>query len=218
MSIHHDMGCPVQAPLGREATHSTVTDRAASLAENVVVSISLQRYQQAGHLHFITFSCYRRAAKLGTVAARRAFEHSLEQTRGTFGLGVLGYVVMPEHVHLLVSEPERAQLSTAIQALKQSVARRLVLRREEPFWQARYYDFNVRSNRKRIEKLRYIHRNSVARGLVAKPEDRQWSSYRHYLTGAEGVVEIASEWTAARRETLGIQPEIKAGPRQCFPP
>jgi putative transposase len=52
---------------------------------------------------------------------------------------------MPEHVHLLVSEPERRLLATAIQAMKQSVARRLALRRAEPFWQARYYDFTLRS-------------------------------------------------------------------------
>jgi putative transposase len=133
-------------------------------------------------------------------------------------MGVLGYVVMPEHVHLLVSEPEKEQLSIAIQALKQSVARRLALRSAEPFWQARYYDFNLWSNRKRVEKLRYIHRNPVARGLVARPEDWKWSSYRHYLTGVEGRVEIESEWTARRREQMGILPRIKTGPVQCFPP
>jgi putative transposase len=125
---------------------------------------------------------------------------------------------MPEHVHLLVSEPERGQLSIAIQALKQSVARRLALRSAEPFWQARYYDFNVWSNRKRVEKLRYIHRNPVARGLVARPEDWKWSSFRHYATGVAGRVEIESEWTARRREQMGLRPRIKAGPVQCFPP
>ena len=179
---------------------------------------SLRRYQQGGHLHFITFSCYRRQPKLGTSAARARFEESLEQARRCYGMGVLGYVVMPEHVHLLVSEPEKEQLSIAIQALKQSVARRLALRSAEPFWQARYYDFNVWSNRKRVEKLRYIHRNPVARGLVARPEVWKWSSYRHYLTGVEGRVEIESEWTARRREQMGILPRIKTGPVQCFPP
>ena len=179
---------------------------------------SLRRYQQTGHLHFITFSCYRRQPKLVTWAARARFEESLEQARRCYGVGLLGYVAMPEHVHLLVSEPEKGPLSIAIQALKQSVARRLALRSAEPFWQARYYDFNVWSNRKRVEKLRYIHRNPVARGLVARPEDWKWSSYRHYLTGMEGRVEIESEWTARRREQMGIRPGIKAGPVQCFPP
>jgi putative transposase len=178
----------------------------------------LRRYQQSGQLHFITFSCYRRQPKLATLRARGCFEHALEQTRRVYGFGVLGYVVMPEHVHLLVSEAEDGRLSRAIQALKQSVSRRLALRQAAPFWQARYYDFNVWSNRKRIEKLRYIHRNPVTRGLVAKPEQWRWSSYAHYLTGIEGVVEIESEWTAQRRKKTGLEPKARSG-RVChFPP
>ena len=57
------------------------------------------------------------------------------------------------------------------------------------------YDFNVWTAKKRIEKVRYVHRNPVVRGLVEKPEDWLWSSFRHYLTGNEGVVETESEWT-----------------------
>ena len=74
---------------------------------------------------------------------------------------VLGYVVMPEHVHLLVNEPARCPLARALQALKISVS---VQRSERPFWLRRYYDFNVRSAEKIPEKLRYLHRNPVARG------------------------------------------------------
>jgi putative transposase len=117
--------------------------------------------------------------------------------RRRYGLAILGYVVMPEHVHLLVSEPTRGTLDRAIQALKISVSRR---RTERPFWQRRYYDFNVHSAEKTSEKLRYIHRNPVARGLVARPEDWPWSSYRHYATGCSGAVEIESFWTAWERE------------------
>ena len=79
----------------------------------------------------------------------------LEQARLKYGFFVVGYVVMPEHVHLLVSEPERATLATAVKAMKQSVARRLV-RPGERFWQARYYDFNVGTAEKRMEKLRNL--------------------------------------------------------------
>jgi putative transposase len=71
--------------------------------------------------------------------------------------------------------------------------------RQRPFWQARYYDFNVWTEEKRVEKLRYMHRNPVKRGLVEKPEDWPWSSFRHYATGSEGPVEIESQWTAFRR-------------------
>jgi len=110
---------------------------------------------------------------------------------------------MPEHVHLLISEPERATLARALQAMKQSVARRLIGETKH-FWQARYYDFNVWSREKRIEKLRYLHRNPVKRGLVEKPEDWPWSSFRHYATGVVGVVEIESEWTGRKRDRAGI--------------
>jgi len=162
----------------------------------------LKRYQQSRDLHFITFSCYRRQPKLGNPIARAAFERALEHARRRYGFCVKGYVVMPEHVHLLVSEPENRNLAAAIQSLKQSVSRTLALRSAQPFWEPRYYDFNVWTSRKETEKLKYLHRNPVARGLVTKPEDWDWSSFRHYATGFEGAVEIESEWTERRREAL----------------
>jgi putative transposase len=173
----------------------------------------LIRYQQSGCFHFVTFSCYRRLAHLSTAAARSLFECSLETMRKRYGFVVCGYVVMPEHIHLLVSEPKKALLSKAIQALKLSVS---VQSSKRPFWQPRYYDFNVHNEAKRVEKLRYIHRNPVnhpsdeglslgtpvKRGLVEKPEDWPWSSFRHYAFGEIGTVEIESFWTGARRDGL----------------
>jgi len=78
----------------------------------------LYRFQQSGDLHFITFSCYRRAPLLGIPEARRTFEQALEQVRRWYGLFIVGYVVMPEHVHLLLTEPERGTLAVALQMLK----------------------------------------------------------------------------------------------------
>ena len=166
---------------------------------------SLQRFQESGQSHFITFSCYHRRPLFTTNTSKQTFETALERVRGSFGLLIYGYVVMPEHVHLLVSEPHEALLAKAIQALKLSVS---VRQGQRPFWQARYYDFNVWSEAKRIEKLRYIHRNPVRRGLVSCPEQWPWSSFRHYVSGAEGVVEIESQWTARKRELLGITPQL----------
>ena len=171
--------------------------------ENPFVPSQLRRYQQTEDLHFITFSCYLRQPKLRTPSARAVFERSLEQTRQKYRLCVLGYVVMTEHVHLLLSEPQTSSLATALQALKQSVSRRLALRSAEPFWLERYYDFNVRTERKRIEKLHYMHRNPLVRGLVEKPEQWPWSSFVHYATGKEGAVEIESEWTVRRKALMG---------------
>jgi putative transposase len=62
--------------------------------------------------------------------------------------------------------------------------------------------------RKRVEKLRYMHGNPVTRGLVASPEDWTWSSFRHYATGEDGAVEIESQWTARKREQRGIYPNV----------
>jgi putative transposase len=168
----------------------------------------LKRFQEARCLHFLTFSCYQRAPLLGTPRARDVFERMLERARRWYGFYVAGYVVMPEHVHLLVSEPERAKLSVALQMLKQNVARQLREPEGGSFWQPRYYDFCVWSEAKRIEKLRYIHRNPVRRGLVSGPEQWEWSSFRHYISGLEGVVEIESQWTARQREELGVLPRI----------
>ncbi|HLJ76078.1 MAG TPA: transposase [Acidobacteriaceae bacterium] len=160
----------------------------------------LIRYQRAGHDHFITFSCFQRRPLLESATARALFENALEGARLRYGFCIFGYVIMPEHVHLLVTEPRLRLLSTAVQAMKISVA---MGRSERPFWQPRYYDFNVFTRRKRIEKLRYIHRNPIRRGLVDRPEDWTWSSYRHYLTGEPGPVEIESAWTEYTRRVNG---------------
>ena len=169
-----------------------------------------ERFHRAGDLHFLTFSCYQRQPLFPTPAPRDLFLESLERVRRRYRFVVVGYVVMPEHVHLLVSEPQRDSLSTAMQALKLSFVRRLdgsVVPRSrntsetwgipcsekhesQHFWQARYYDFNVWTEKKRIEKLRYIHRNPVKRGLVASPEQWPWSSFRWYLYGENGPVKI----------------------------
>jgi putative transposase len=183
----------------------------------------LKRFQESGQTHFVTFSCYHRRPLLTTDSARRTFELALERVRHTSRLHVYGYVIMPEHVHLLLSEPDRGLLADALKSLKQGVSRRLLGAPFKPsfglsgdfkvsrdddvsenspqhFWQKRYYDFNVRDYAQFLEKLRYIHRNPVKRGLCEHPEDWEWSSFRQYATGYEGRVEIECEWTARRRE------------------
>jgi REP-associated tyrosine transposase len=151
--------------------------------------IGLTRYQQEGDDHFITFSCHNRKPYLKTPSARDIFEDSLESTRKRYKFEVLGYVIMPEHVHLLVSEPETKPLATALQALKLSVSK---LSTPRPFWQTRYYDFNVYTHDKRVEKIKYMHRNPVTRGLVASPEDWPHSSYRHYLLNEPTKIQITT--------------------------
>ena len=204
----------------------------------------LQRFQHTHQSHFVTFSCYHHKCLFTTEGSRREFETALERVRRRFRLRVYAYVVMPDHVHLLVSEPEVQTLADALKSLKQGVSRRLIGRiaEREPtqaksrleratvkhqptqaksglewatvgiewgtensgdpkhLWQKRYYDFNVRNHAQFVEKLKYIHRNPVRAELCARPEDWEWSSFRHYATGCEGRVEIESEWTARKRE------------------
>jgi putative transposase len=165
----------------------------------------LHRYYGAGYSHFITTSCYQRLPLLGSARDRNLFLRVLEQVRRRYRFAVIGYVVMPEHVHLLLTEPERANPSVVMQSIKQGFARRVLARlrkAEVPqqlplwsgpvergrIWQPRFYDFVVFSEKKRVEKLRYMHRNPVKRGLVMGPEQWLWSSYRHYAYDEVGLV------------------------------
>src|ERR1041385_7362869 len=176
----------------------------------------LHRYYGSGHFHFITSSCYRRRRLLGTAPRRDLFLKILEEVRARYGFIVVGYVVMPEHIHLLISEPDRGTPSTVMQVLKQRFARRVLGEwrcRSKPeqgrlwqeafehghIWQKRFYDFVVRSEAKRIEKLRYMHNNPVKRGLVLEPEQWKWSSYRWYAYGERGPILVNEQQTAVMR-------------------
>jgi putative transposase len=167
----------------------------------------LHRIYGGGDYHFITSSCYRRRPLLGTPHRRDIFVRVLEQVRKHYRFSVAGFVVMPEHFHLLMSEPERGNPSEVMQALKRRVARRLLpsLRKTQTirqsrwwakedgpqhFWQKRFYDFNVYNKKKHIEKLRYIHRNPVSRKLVESPDQWKWSSFRTYRFGEAGLVKV----------------------------
>ena len=89
------------------------------------MSRKLKRYYGAGEQHFITCSCYRRQPLPGTARRRDLFLTVLEQVR-RYEFVVIGYVVMPEHFHLLISEPQEKTPSTVLQALKLGFARRVL--------------------------------------------------------------------------------------------
>lgn len=166
----------------------------------------LQRYYGAGYLHFITTSCYRRRPLLDGRRSRDLFLQVLERVRRRYHFAVIGYVVMPEHVHLLLGEPERGNPSLVMQAVKQGFARRVLRsnsdRRQtklagnaglgdglsDHVCQRRFYDFVVFTEKKRVEKLRYMHRNPVKRGLVLEPQQWPWSSFCDYAEGRRGPV------------------------------
>jgi len=159
----------------------------------------LKRYYGNDDLHFITFSCYRRLPLLSTAAARDLLVQELARVRAEYGFKLVGYVVMLNHVHLLMSEPVKGTPSTVMQMLKQRVSRKMrknsgtvgapssvfeggssLCDRDgqegKAFWQERFYDFNVYRSGKVKEKLNYMHANPVTRGLVPHPKDWPWSS------------------------------------------
>jgi putative transposase len=138
----------------------------------------LRRYQQTGDLHAINFNCFRKRSILDTAEARGTFLKILEETRQKYAFEIIGYVVMPTHIHLLLSEPPNHPLSTVMQVIKQRYSRTRI---EQEVWETRYYDFNVYSARKRVEKLEYIHMNPVTAGLVTAPGDWRWSSYNAHV-------------------------------------
>ena len=174
----------------------------------------LQRFHESAQTHFVTFTCFHRRILLTETAAIRTVECALERVRHSFGLHIYGYVVMPEHVHLLVSEPKRDTLAVAIKSLKQGVSRRLIGKAPH-FWQKRYYDFNIRDHSQFVEKLRYIHRNPVKDGSQSNPigpqqnanEQQDCSAPRsNYPTQANSGLEWATHPTTRKDHRAGQMP------------
>jgi len=167
----------------------------------------LKRLYGRRDLHFVTFSCYRRLPYLRSSRSRDRFVKILDEVRRRHEFQLIGYVVMPEHVHMLISEPPKGNPSKVLQVLKQKVSRAMHEKRvysggqlelafgpEEsepsPFWQRRFYDFNVWSEKKLIQKLDYMHRNPVDRKLVRHPKDWPWSSWSFWEKGEMGMIRI----------------------------
>jgi putative transposase len=168
----------------------------------------LKRVYGKGDLHFVTFSCFERRPLLYSAEARNLLVHELDMVRRKTNFRLIGYVVMPNHVHLLISEPLTGTVSTVLHKLKLGFSRKIrkekraalhgqmqlpLCQREtlpRAFWQSRFYDFNVHSHGKRKEKLIYMHANPVTRRLVSHPRDWPWSSWSFYATGEAGLIRI----------------------------
>jgi putative transposase len=178
---------------------------------------SLKRFHETGALHFITWSCRDRQPLLSTPEHRDLLLKVLEQMRNRYRFAVVGYVVMPEHVHLLISEPLIRNISSAIAAVKLGFTRRVQSQNARVatapkgapllaevarsggvpihyLWTKRYYDFNVFTTPKIAEKLHYMHQNPVTRGLVERSEQWKWSSFRFYACGETGSVKV-NDWS-----------------------
>ncbi len=161
--------------------------------------------------HFLTFSCYQRQPFFLRHRPRQWFLDALRQARRRHAFDLWGFVIMPEHVHLLIFPAEGVRIGPLLQSLKQPVTQRAIAwlrghdpnglerlchlgpdgRRSHRFWQrGGGYDRNMRSVRETHEKLHYIHANPLSRGLVAQPEDWELSSARAWATGLDEPVAI----------------------------
>ncbi len=163
--------------------------------------------------HELTFSCYRRQAFLGKDRTREYLAEAIIQARQRIGFHVWAYVIMPEHVHLLIwPAREDYSISAILQSIKQSVSRRAMhwLKTNHPsglrflatgqkdrpynFWQeGGGYDRNVRTAKVLLEVFNYIHDNPVKRGLVSRPEEWTWSSYRDWEGLGAGRIPLDKE-------------------------
>ena len=161
------------------------------------------------HLHFLTTTTYRRTRLFDSDRFKRNFITVLGDLRAELGFQIVGYVLMPEHCHLLLWPSESANPSQIMQRLEERTAKFILknLRRNLQYpwcermlgrlrlppsvhhharyrvWQRKFYDLNIWSEKKRTEKLNYMHNNPVKRGLVARLEDWPWSSWRFYYLG-----------------------------------
>jgi putative transposase len=165
---------------------------------------NLRHYDHLGTARFVTFSCYHRFRLLSDASVIRTFLTELGSLR-KLGVKILGYVVMPEHVHLVLLPPDAMQVGLEVGHLKSRSARQMLAILEKSaggktyqlwtdrnsksrrvFWRRRCYDHNCRSPEKTREKIEYCHKNPVTRGLAQEPGDWPWSSYRWYA-GLDGV-------------------------------
>jgi len=169
----------------------------------------LRRREIPGGVRFITFSCHRRLPLLAHPAIRDLFARELDAARLVHGFELFAWVVMPEHVHLLVRPRRGAPLAAALRSMKTAVAKQVVARWRElragtlheirtdrggaRFWQkGGGFDRNVRDEAEFCREVRYTHRNPVERGLAARPEDWAWSSVRWWMGQRDGDVECDS--------------------------
>ena len=164
------------------------------------------RVYAPGQVQFITASTYRRAPVFASERFCRAFVQRLEEVRQEGHFRLVGWVLMPDHFHLLLRPEPAVIVPLIMKGLKEETAKRILrtLRENLPhrwcrkmlarmqlpptvhdeshyrLWQRRFYPFNIFTEKKLQEKLDYMHNNPVTRGLVSSPGEWPWSSWRFY--------------------------------------
>jgi len=207
------LGFGVLTPWGREhgaqalRSCSAMRDKAASERPKYK---TCRRYNDAGHAHALTFSCFRRQKFLASSRSCQWLIDAIDLARRKHEFDLWAYVIMPEHVHAVVCpRRERYDVSPFLETLKLSVTRKALafVKREQPaslrlmldeqpngkrshrFWQrGGGFDRNLWSEKAIFAEIDYIHANPVRRGLCERAEDWAWSSAGDYAArDAEGI-------------------------------
>ena len=182
---------------------------ATKASDSMVLRKTRRSYDIYGHARELTFSCYRRMPLLASERSRHWLVDSLTRARTRLRFELWAYVVMPEHVHILLRPlSEAAEVAPILKGIKQGVARkatnylrannpgwleRLAVRRptgrvEYRFWQqGGGYDRNILTPKAARASIEYIHNNPVRRDLVESPTDWPWSS-AHWYAGSDDVL------------------------------
>lgn len=147
----------------------------------------LRHYDNLGTARLITFSCFRRLSNFNGEYAYEIFIKHLNLAREKYHFNIYGYVIMPEHVHIVIHPLEEIRLGLAVRKIKSRSAREFFAKYQSNysesnhvFWQKRCYDHNCRSPKSVLEKFNYCHKNPVARGLIKDPSVWKWSSFNFY--------------------------------------
>ena len=168
-------------------------------------------YDREGDAHFLTFSCFRRLPLLSRDRTRDWLVNAVSLSREKNPFDLWAWVIMPEHVHLVLLPHSGIRIASILKTMKQSVSRRAIpwLRENAPdylsrlldlqpngkqsyrFWQrGGGYDRNLRSTRDIHEKIMYVHQNPVKRGRTARPEEWNWCSARSWQSGEDKPLKI----------------------------
>lgn len=168
----------------------------------------LKHYDNLGTARFITFSCYKGVRLFTDIYFIRIFLDELNKIRNQTKIKIYGYVIMPEHVHLVIYPSESIKIGPLIGKLKALSSKRIIdfLKKSNNLileklqnpnsrggyscWKYRCYDHNCRSNEAIVEKINYCHKNPVNGGLVDSSDKWEWSSFNWYQGRTDVPLEI----------------------------
>ncbi|MCI0330854.1 MAG: transposase [candidate division Zixibacteria bacterium] len=156
-------------------------------------SSKLQRYEPEGYPVFITTSIFQKKPIFEDPSHCQALSTLIFDLRDEHNVKVLSFVIMPDHMHLVLFAQKQKEISRYMQALKRRSARIINFARKSQgsVWLHRYFDRALRSERELKNAIEYVHYNPVKAGMVSEPDGYPYSSanggwktdLEEYLTG-----------------------------------